>query len=361
MALFTWALFFTVPQTETEALPEISRVIGDIQIWNSQERRVIPLSQPTRVDPKDRIGIDKKLSGRIAVDSKLVITLKDVEADDKQGLSIERQGAKFVLRLYRGSLAVESCETEVAVQTPHVTVEGNAAAFLVEINSRETRAVALEGKLTMSNSAGAIELPAGEWSSAKENQAPAKPRPADPARDLGWVTALEGPQNIIKNPGFEEGLKYWDFLTYQKKPIVAADDSEKRSGKQSAKVHIPNIRMGLDTDGKTELPLQQNMTKVLKPGTRYFVRLWVRSEGLTEDGKAADVRILVSYQYPGSGKERFSGTCPPCEGKWVCARFFFTAEGEDLRFSLVYLKHHAVQSGTAWFDDVFVCPVEAGK
>lgn len=351
--------FQDAPQTDTAARVQISRMSGEIQVWHEKAQKTEKLVEPIDLTSADRVGVPKSVIGRIAVESKLVITIKDVAVGKGHGMSIEKHGKKIVLNLYQGKILVESCETDVTVHAPRgVIVDGNSGSFLIEVDKEEnTRVVPLEGKLTMKHAGGAIELPLGEFGQTRGSRTPITGKVAGLEKEIGWVSSFEGSGNIIKNPGFKNGLEHWETLSAKGNSLVKIDEKTFHSEGSSACVELPDVRLGTDTDsGKGNIPLSQSLKKALEPKTRYFLRMFYRTEGFKDEGRPGPVGVTILFDHVTGTENRFRGEFPVSEDGWRCARFFFEAGGEDMRLLLVHQYMRRVK-GKIWFDDLFLAPV----
>src|SRR5262249_12628298 len=136
---------------------------------------------------------------------------------------------------------------------------------------------------------------------------------------------LEAESNLIPNPGFEEGLLGWksDF------PPIQEDTKIVHSGKKSCKYPV-------NVQGQSEpLLMPRTLKGVLKPGARYLLRFYVRTESFRCNGKPGAMKVTVDPG--GRGTNLDTGPHFPFEASesaWSARRFSFEANGPDLSFAV---------------------------
>jgi hypothetical protein len=247
-------------------------------------------------------------------------------------------------------------------------VEAKSAYFLAEVSRESTRIIAIDGELKVSNDLGKVDVGGGETVVVRKTAEPAKGPPADPEKDLGGVAATEEPFNVMKNPGFELDLKEWNSLRYAQKPLATIDDKIVHGGKKSVRVQLPNIALSpdvvpMDGAGECQTALYTYLDpKAIKPGTKYLLRFWIRTEDFTLDGAPASLTFLARGLVLPEGKGGFFSrcTCPPAQKKWRCVRFILEAEAATNRYGFNFpdLEKGAF-SGSFWLDDFFLAPLPA--
>jgi hypothetical protein len=247
-------------------------------------------------------------------------------------------------------------------------VEAKSAYLLVEVGRESTRIVVIDGELRISNDLGQLDIGSGETVVMRKAAGPAKGPPADPDKDLAAASAVEEPFNLIKNPGFELELKEWFSLRNANKPLAATDDKVVHGGKKSVRIQFPNIALSpdvvpLDASGEGHTALYTLLNgKILKPGARYLLRFWVRTEHYLIDGKAVPVSFLSRGLVLPAQKGQFSSecSCPSSEQKWVCVRWVLEAEPPAAtRFGFYFPSFvTGTYSGTIWLDDFFLAPFQ---
>jgi hypothetical protein len=347
--------------------PEINPLSGDILLWRAQSRKADRIAQVSKVTPLDRVGTVGGGLGRISIDAGCVVTLKGVTATEGDGLSVDRVGKTLTVRLHHGRILVETFAVDVALETPQGRVEAKSAYFLAEVGRESTRIVAIDGELKVSNDLGKMDLGSGETVTVRKGAEPAKGPPADPDKDLSGVAAAEEPFNLLKNPGFELELKEWASLRYANKPLATIDDKVVHGGKKSVRIQIPNIALSADVvpldasgDGQTALYTLLD-PKMLKPGARYLLRFWVRTENYAIDGKPVPFSFIGRGLVLPENKGQFFSTCPcpSSEKKWRCVRYVLEAEPPGVnRFGINFPSFsNGLHSGTVWLDDFFLAPL----
>ncbi|MBI2932342.1 MAG: hypothetical protein HYY16_11890 [Planctomycetes bacterium] len=345
-----------VPPTTTDQLPEVRPMAGPITLWRLATGKVELLTGAVRAFPNDRLGTRAGAPGRLTVESEVIVTLRDVKAASDEGLSVDRKENKLLIKLYRGSALVETVERDVVVQSAYGRVAGHSAGFFVEVKGNAMRVFSIDGKLTFSNDLGSVELSDGETSTILGKKPPSRPTVAGPPP--AWMKDVEAQTNLIANPGFEEGETGWRSLVqHDGKPIIAIDDSLARGGKSSMRIDFPSVELAPKSGKQT--PLDQFKYGLLKPGARYLLRLWVRTQDYACNDAAASVRISVSYNLSDAGFG-WHGAAPPAQAKWRCARFIVKADSADFRLGICYAQETGVRRGTVWIDDVALIALPAG-
>jgi hypothetical protein len=321
---------------------------GDLRVWRVGTLKLEKLAAPSAVAPEDHIGAANKGTGRLAVGSEVVITLKGVDAGPEEGLSVLTGDKNVQLKLYRGRILVESFDVQVAVDTPAGRAEGRSVALMVEATEEGTRIVPIDGQLKVTNSLGALDATPGETVSVKKGAAPAKKHSGVADGDLGWATEVEGSPNLIPNPGFEEGLKSWMAVTVNGKSAAKLDRNIAHSGNSSVRIDLQNeslVDMKVDSgfDAGNCIVYQNGP---IAPG-KYLLRLWVRTENYTVKSKDAGLAISLGTR---------ALVCPPAAGQWRCARFIVELAPQEftrLRFPVnPEGSKDVLLNGTVWVDDV---------
>jgi hypothetical protein len=370
IALLSWTREESAGQDTAampERVPEVNPLSGDILIWRAQSRKADKVTQVSKITPQDRVGTVGGNPGRISIDADCMVTLKGVTATEGDGLSVTRIGKVLTVRLHHGRILVETFAVDFALETPNGRVEGKSVYFLAEVGRESTRIVAIDGELKVSTDLGKMDLGGGETVTVRKGTEPAKGPPADPDRDLAGVAAAEEPVNLIKNSGFELGLKDWFPLRYDNKPLATIDEKIVHGGKKSVRIQIPNIALSPEVvpfdaagDGRTALYTLLDV-KTLKTGARYLLRFWVRTEDYAIDGKPVPFSFVTRGLVLPEQKGQFFSpcSCPPSEKKWRCVRFVLEAEPPGVnRFGMNFPDFkNGVFSGTVWLDDFFLAPL----
>jgi hypothetical protein len=372
IALLSWPGVESAGQETTampDRTPEINPLSGDILIWRAQSRKAEKVTQIAKVTPLDRVGTLGGSLGRISIDAGCVVTLKGVTATEGDGLSVDRVGKTLTVRLHHGRILVETFAVDLALETPQGRVEAKSAYFLAEVSRESTRIVVIDGDLKISNDLGKMDLGSGETITVRKGTEPVKGPAADPDRDLAGVAAAEEPFNLIKNPGFEVDLKDWAPLRYANKSLATLDDKVVHGGKKSVRIQIPNIPLSsdvvpLDAAGGGLTALYTLLDpKILKTGTRYLLRFWLRTENYAIDGKPVPFSFVGRGLVLPENKGQFFSTCacPSAEKKWRCVRFVLEAEPPgNNQFGINFPAFSAGSfSGTVWLDDFFLAPLPA--
>jgi hypothetical protein len=289
-----------------------------------------------------------------------------VTATEGEGLSVDRVGKTLTVKLHHGRILVETFAVEMTLETPQGKVEAKSAYFLAEVGRESTRIVVIDGELKISNDLGKMDLGAGETLVLRKGADLAKGAPADPDKDLAAIAAAEEPYNLLKNPGFELDLKEWSSLRYANKPLATIDDKVAHGGKKSIRIQFPNIPLTndavpIDSMGESQTALYTLVdVKNLKPGAKYLLRFWVRTEDLAIDGKPVPFALLARGLVLPEGKGGFFSrcTCPPAQKQWRCVRFVLEMEAANNRYGFNFPDcERGAYSGSVWLDDFFLAPL----
>lgn len=345
-------LLFLLAQDTTTAPAEVipvQVVSGNLQAWRAAGDKIEPIEKAGRVTPADRIGTLTGDPARFATEGSLVVQLRGIKVSGGKGLALERRGGTLALKLYKGTIVVESYESELEVDTPFGKIQGKEVYFLATVDEKSTKVVALEGKLAFTNDLGSVGVGEGHSSEAESGKPPSTPRPSS-ATDVEVARAVE-PQNLISNPGFENRLQDWkpDYIP------VYDDTKVFRSGRSSAR-SVPK-----DFPANQPIMPPRALKGVLKPGSRYLFRFYVRTEGLSAGGKPGDFKVVLDRSGKGTGKEtQLHFIIPPSEGAWTVHRFMFEATTADFWFAMYCGDLPGRYNGLLWFDDFTLAEFPSG-
>jgi hypothetical protein len=93
---------------------------------------------------------------------------------------------------------------------------------------------------------------------------------------------------------------------------------------------------------------------ILKPGARYLVRFYVRTDAFRCNGKPGTLKFAFD---PGRDLDADTAVHTPFEapeGTWTVHRFAFEAKGPDFAFAVYTSTDSGSYTGTVWFDDFFL-------
>jgi hypothetical protein len=353
-------LALVVQDTQTQLPVDVQAISGEIQVWRHKTRTLEKSSTRFVVLPEDRIGSPAGAVSRITIGD-VVLILRGVEAGSASGLSAQFSGKKLLLKLHKGSAVVESVETDVSVETPHGKVEGKTVYFLLEVQKDRSRLVAIDGPLSYTTTLGELTLEPGESAVADGKKAPVKLRETVAEKDLAWSSTAESPVNLVQNPGFEEDLTEWLGIEHQGRKLLTVEEKTVRSGKKAARISLPNLVPGKDTGNRSWL-LFEGHYGVLKAGTRYLFRAWVRAENYTCDGKEGAITIAMQWSLKDQAyKGEFRKTVPVVPGAWKCVRFFVTPQADGFELYVFPGTEGKPVNGTLWLDDFFLAPLPEKK
>jgi hypothetical protein len=342
-------LLLLLAQDTTTAPAEfipVQVVSGSLQAWRSVGDRVEPIDKVGRVTPADRLGTLTGDPARFSTEGSLVVQLRGIRVSSGKGLAVERRGGTLALKLYKGTLVVESYESEIEVETPFGKVQGKEVYFLATVDEKSTKVVALEGKVSFTNSLGSVTLGEGSSADAEAGKAPA-PRAAG-ASDVEAARALEEQRNLISNPGFENRLQDWKPPEWMAKTFTE-DPKIAHSGHSSARVTIENF-----PPNQPLIP-PHTLKGVLKPGTKYLFRFYVRTEGFNAAGKPGEFKLVLDRTGLNKGSDTSTHyLVPSSDGSWSVHRFMFEATTPDLWFSMYCGDLKGPYNGLLWLDDFFL-------
>ena len=275
--LLVWALVLAAPVvaqdgTTTDALPTVRSVTGDLHVWRHAQDKLDAVKDAVRVAPGDRLGTRKDKFGLLVTDEGTMISLSGVEVGHERGLSLERTKGQLLIKIHKGKIVLESFQTAVRVETPNGAVEGSRAHLVVQVEGEKTKVTAVDGTFSFSNSLGTVKVEGGQESSADRTTRPSEPKRADVEKAVGEVAPIEG-QNLIKNPGFEDGLTNWAAEPIDGREAIALENAG-HAGGRSVRLEISNRVFGKERP--TWLGFKQNLA--LTSGKKYLFRAYVRLE-----------------------------------------------------------------------------------
>jgi len=346
---FLWALVAAAAsgqdRTVEENAPLVHPVAGKVSVWRSAADRVEPIEKPSRVAPADRVGTLTGAPAQFSAEGTLLVMLKGIRVSRDKGLALERKADRLVLRVYEGTVVVESYETQIELETPHGRVAGRQVYFIASVDEKSTRVVALEGKVTFSNDLGSVVVAEGSSSRVEGGKGPAAAR-AEGAPDLDWMRTTEAETNLLRNPGFEDGLEDWPA---DPNLHVREDREVFRGGRRSCRCRFRDVAPS------NPVFAVKVARGALVPGGRYLLRFFVRTEACLRDGKPAEIKVVLDREGKGSWADsRFHFQVAGSEGTWAARRILFDATGSDFCFSVHTAMEPGLYGGTVWFDDFYL-------
>jgi hypothetical protein len=145
--------------------------------------------------------------------------------------------------------------------------------------------------------------------------------------------------NLLKNPGFEDGLEGWSTHVYGARPRIEFDQSIVREGRQSLCVEANKL---------SDTAFGQNV--MLKPGQWYRFSGWVRTRRLDPHGSPVygtfQVQLPTGYTAIGRGTNHEGDT------EWSEVSILFQPPPGGLTRFAPFLVGFGKGTGTAWFDDL---------
>jgi hypothetical protein len=319
-------------ETKTEQFPSVRPVSGAILLWRAGKENPEPLSGAAEVRAADRLGTANGEPASFLTEQDALVTLRGVVVRKNKGLGLLREAGGLVLKLFDGSVLVDSVETRLAIETPFGKIEGKPAMYLVEVTKKDARVVALSGTVTFTNSLGTATLKEGEASAASAGEKPQEPRPHGPVHeDLG-----EG-GNLFKNPGFENDLAEWTDDTGKSEKAMV-DSKVSYAGKKSVRFDIRG-----EVERGRYLAFKQNPPLVV--GERYLIRCFIRAES-----KRGLRGTFLEVQ---RGSRDGDACYRDATGKWSLHRIIFTARISQPH-PLIGLQGDGDLEATVWADEYFL-------
>ncbi len=149
------------------------------------------------------------------------------------------------------------------------------------------------------------------------------------------------PENIVPNPGFEQGAEGWRLL-----PTQHLDEAVFHSGKSSARIEVPGPDAASSSLG-CEVPV--------KPNTQYRCELWIRRENVGVCGAYVSERGDDGKL---TGKQTQVGRpIPKVDGVWHKLVWELTTQPETARLNFRADIYRS--TGKLWLDDFSIA--EAGN
>jgi hypothetical protein len=330
------------PGTTSEELPAIHAVQGDLHLWSSAKDKLAPVTEAVRVAPNDRLGTRKDKLAVLATQDGSLISLSDVEVGREKGLALERTKDKLVLKLFKGKIALETFQTGLRVETPNAVVEGGPSCCVVQVDGKKTRIFVENGALTLVNTLGSVKVAAGQESTAEKTTKPSEPKPADLEKATSETAAATGSLTLVKNPGFEEGLKDWYVEQINGRDAVTLENGLAHSGRQCARLEISSRIFGPRLAGW--LGFKQNLRLV--PGKRYLVRAYARLE--CREGSVNPFISIAAQKGP-------QWTVDPSVKSWQRLGGVYVPEIDNgSRISAEAIASSERYDATLWLDDFLV-------
>jgi hypothetical protein len=331
--------------TQSEMLPAVRPVRGDLLLWKSSERKagLLP-KEPTPVAPADRLGTRDGDYAVLSAESGAVIALKGVRAATDRGLGIERREKKLVFRVFEGKVAVQTFEKGVKVETPQGQIDADKSYFLVEIEKDKTKVVAIDGELTFTSPLGTVVVESGKETVAEPGKKPAAPRTADLGKATEEFTRHEAASNLIRNPGFEEGLREWG-------PEHFFAAGKRQTDVENAQAHSGRGCIRLDLQPRLHSKVgvyrfaAQDLTAPVTPGQTYLFRFFIRSD--LRQGRVTAWVGLGGIESPDVVKVS-------CDKSWRMKNAIVTAKDKTLKLQLEVSVETEPCEGSIWIDDFFL-------
>ncbi|MBD3292524.1 MAG: hypothetical protein GF393_06340, partial [Armatimonadia bacterium] len=150
------------------------------------------------------------------------------------------------------------------------------------------------------------------------------------------------PENLLPNPGFEEGAEGWSI------PATGSLDAEvAHSGERSVRLHVPH-----GAPGKANL----GITVDVRPNTRYRCELWIRRENTGVTGTYVSERD-EDGNLTGTSTQ-YGRRVPDVDGVWHQQVWELTTQPQTTKLNIRGDIYNS--TGTIWLDDFAVYPLSEG-
>jgi len=333
------------PSTQTEALPKVRALRGELLLWKASEGKASAVAKETRVAPTDRLGTRDGDIAAFSTEAGTIVALKGIRSTAERGLGIERREGKLTFRVFDGKLVVQSFDEGVGVETPQGLLTATGARFLIEVDKDSKVVVKADvGEATFTNSMGSVGVGAGRETVVEPGKKPTAPKNTDVSKAFEEFNRSEAPSNLFKNPGFEDGLKEWDptnFLSPNGKKQTELDSTLPHSGKACARFDVHSRIQG-DKPNFARFATQ-GIPSVA--GKTYLFRVFVRSE--IREGQVAP-RIMLYNVSPPDGWEF------PSEKSWRMVTGRVTAKEKLIPVMVEATIRSDRYDGSFWVDDFFM-------
>ncbi len=130
-------------QTVAESHPLVHPLAGKVSVWRAVGDRIEPMEKPARVAPADRLGTLTGTPAQFSAEGALLVLLKGIRVSREKGLALERKADRLTLKVYEGTVVVESCEATIELETPHGRISGRQVYIIASVDEKSTRVVAL--------------------------------------------------------------------------------------------------------------------------------------------------------------------------------------------------------------------------
>jgi hypothetical protein len=338
------------PSTQTESLPAVRPMQGDLLLWKASDGKAGPVARETRVAPADRLGTKDGDYAALSSEGGTVVALKGLRTGPDRGLGVERREKKLVFRVFEGKVAVQTFEQGVRIETPQGEITASNSYFLVEVEKDKTRVVTVDGAPTFTNSLGSVVIPAGRETVAESGKKASPPKATDAGKATEEFTRHEQATNLVRNAGFEDGLKFWDatYFFWQGKKQTELDATLPHSGRSCIRCDFSNKIQGQKpTPGRFA---QQGIPVIA--GRTYLFRVYLRSE--MREGQITPRISLYNVEPPESWTVS-------CEKPWKLLTAVVTAKENVLGLTVEALFESDRYDGSLWVDDFLLTELPGGK
>jgi len=183
-----------------------------------------------------------------------------------------------------------------------------------------------------------VKLEPGQESTADKATKPSDPKPADLEKGAGEMTTASASLNLLRNPGFEEGLKEWTLEQHEGKDVITPESGLSHGGRQCARLEVNSRIFGTSCPGW--LGFKQNVR--LTPGRKYLFRAYLRLE--TREGTVKPFFTIASQ----AGTR---WTPDLSEKTWMRVGGVFTAGNEAARAAVEVESVSGRFDAVLWLDD----------
>jgi hypothetical protein len=197
--------------------------------------------------------------------------------------------------------------------------------------------------VSFSNTMGTVTVEAGRETVAEPGKKPGVPKSVDTGKAAEDFTQPEAAYNLIKNPGFESGLKDWGptYFNFAGKRHTEADASVVHSGRASLRFDAATRLQGAKP-GLMRFALQ-DVTVV--PGKSYLFKFYIRAE--IREGN-------ITPRFGLGGAELPDAWTFPVDKTWKMKSMRVVARDKNFTLGLEALLEGERYEGSLWVDNLLL-------
>jgi hypothetical protein len=322
---------------------------GNVLLWRQSDAKVVGIAKETKVGPADRLGTKEGEPATFSTEGGTVVALKGVRSAADRGLGIELRDSKLFFRFFEGKIAVQTFEQGVKIETQQGLITATNSYLMVEVEKEGgVKLHAVSGEPTFTNSLGSVTVEAGKETVVEPGKKPSAPKAADVGKAVEEFTRHETAYNLVKNPGFEDGLKDWDAA------MVFSGGGKRQTELDSTLPHSGRACVRADFGNKIqskENPFRFMAQAIpVTVGKTYLMRVYYRGE--IREGQM-NTRIAL-YNVEGPETWRFTP-----EKTWRMLTARVVAKEKVLNLIIEALPESDRYDGSFWVDDFFIAELPA--